>query len=48
MLHPDIDSDAVTVVTQNNLQKVNPLTPQSGLQILMGTQGVIECEFTGL
>ena len=25
-----------------------PLTPKQGLQVLMGTQGVFGCKFTGL
>lgn len=26
----------------------SPLTKQEGLQVLMGTQGVLECDFTGM
>jgi hypothetical protein len=46
--HPDVDFDQVVQITQNNITNERPLTMQQGLQILMGTQGVIDCQFTGL
>lgn len=46
--YPEPDVDQIIQITQNNLEKDSPLTKQQGLQILMGTQGVLDCEFTGL
>lgn len=46
--HPELDTDLIIQITENNLQIKNPPTMQQGLQILMGTQGVLECQFTGL
>ena len=46
--HPELDVDAITELTSNNTQTKSPLTVQQGLQVLMGTQGVLDCKFTGL
>lgn len=42
----DLNDDLYVESTQNNLEPKGPLTLQQGLQVLMGTQGVVNCEFT--
>lgn len=47
-LYPDLNDEMMDYYAVVNLQKQIPLTPQQGLQVLMGTQGVLECKFTGM
>jgi len=46
-IEPKMNSELLQFYGNKEYQNGTPLTPQQGLQVLMGTQAVLGCKFTG-
>ena len=48
LIEPKINSELLQYYGKKDYMNGTPLTPKQGLQVLMGTQAVLGCNFTGL
>lgn len=47
-IEPKMNGELMQYYGNKEYQTGTPLTPKQGLQVLMGTQAVFGCKFTGL
>jgi len=47
-VEPKMNSELMQYYGKRDYESGTPLTPKQGLQVLMGTQAVLGCKFTGL
>lgn len=46
--YPGLNYEMIDFISVSSSVSNRPITSEQGLQVLMGTQGVLTCDFTGM